>query len=43
VREAIEQKQWKQAEEQIIIVGKVLNQEAAAIDAAALALESALR
>jgi len=41
VREAIEQKQWKVAEEQIIIVGKVLNQEAAAIDAAALALESA--
>ncbi|HEV2297155.1 MAG TPA: transferrin receptor-like dimerization domain-containing protein [Candidatus Acidoferrales bacterium] len=40
VREAIEQKNWQQAEQQIAIVSSVLQREAAAIDAAAAALES---
>ena len=35
VREAIEQKQWKQADEAIVIVGKVLLDEAALISSAA--------
>jgi N-acetylated-alpha-linked acidic dipeptidase len=41
VREAIEQKDWTLANEQIIRVGGVLEREAAAIDAAATALEQA--
>jgi N-acetylated-alpha-linked acidic dipeptidase len=41
VREAIEQKQWKLAEEQIVRVGKVLEDAAAAMDAAANALKPA--
>ena len=41
VREAIEQKQWPQADEQIVCVGKVLEDAAAAMDAAAKALKSA--
>ena len=39
VREAIEQHLWSEAEQQIARVGKVLDAEAAAIDAAAVALE----
>jgi N-acetylated-alpha-linked acidic dipeptidase len=39
VREAIEQKAWKQADEQISRTGKVLENEAAAIDGAAAELE----
>ena len=41
VREAIEQKQWKLADEQIIRVSGVLEKEASAIDATAAALEKA--
>jgi len=41
VREAIEQKNWQQATQQIAIVAGVLQKEADAIDAAASALESA--
>jgi len=41
VREAIDQKEWKLAEQQITVVGHVLEQEAAAIDAAAQTLEQA--
>jgi N-acetylated-alpha-linked acidic dipeptidase len=41
VREAIEQKQWKLADEQIGVVGKVLEAEAALIDSAAADLENA--
>ncbi|HET9401215.1 MAG TPA: transferrin receptor-like dimerization domain-containing protein, partial [Candidatus Acidoferrales bacterium] len=41
VREAIEQKQWKLADEQIGVVAGVLEKYAAAVDAAAAALESA--
>ena len=43
VREAIEQKQWKLAEDQVARVARVLEQEAAAINAAAQALEAASR
>ncbi len=43
VREAIEQKQWKLAEDQIVRVSAVLDREAAAIDATAGALEQAIR
>jgi N-acetylated-alpha-linked acidic dipeptidase len=39
VREAIEQKNWKQADEQILRAGKVLENEAAAIEAVAAELE----
>jgi len=39
VREAIEQKQWKEADEQIARVGKVLEKEAALIEQAAAGLE----
>ncbi len=42
VREAIEQKQWKQAEAAVLRVGKVLENEAAQIDSAAATLETAL-
>jgi N-acetylated-alpha-linked acidic dipeptidase len=41
VREAIEQKQWKLADEQIVRVGKVLEDAAAAMDGAASALKHA--
>jgi N-acetylated-alpha-linked acidic dipeptidase len=41
VREAIEQKQWKLADEQIARVGKVLEDAASAMDAAANALKQA--
>ncbi len=41
VREAIEQKQWKLADEQIVRVSGVLEREAAAIDATAAALDQA--
>ena len=41
VREAIEQRQWDEAGRQIVIVGKVLEDEAQAIDAAAASLENA--
>ncbi|MGH9731420.1 MAG: transferrin receptor-like dimerization domain-containing protein, partial [Candidatus Acidiferrales bacterium] len=43
VREAIEQKNWQQATEQIAIVAGALQKEADAINAAASALESAAR
>ena len=39
VREAIEQKRWKEADEQIVRVGKVLEKEAALIEEAAAGLE----
>jgi N-acetylated-alpha-linked acidic dipeptidase len=39
VREAIEQKKWKEADEQIAIVSKILEGEAALIDSAAAELE----
>jgi len=39
VREAIEQKNWKEADQQIVRVGKVLNTEAAMIEEAAAGLE----
>ena len=41
VREAIEQKQWQLADEQIGVVSKVLEGEAALIDSAAADLEKA--
>jgi N-acetylated-alpha-linked acidic dipeptidase len=40
VREAIEQKKWKEADQQIVIVGTVLQEEAALIDSAAIELEN---
>jgi N-acetylated-alpha-linked acidic dipeptidase len=40
VREAIEQKQWKEAERQVVIAGVVLQDEAALIDSAASELEA---
>jgi N-acetylated-alpha-linked acidic dipeptidase len=43
VRESIEQKQWKQADEMIARVSRVLLNEAAAIDAASAELEKAVR
>jgi len=42
VREAIEQKDWTLADQKIVAVGKTLENEAAAIEKAAAALESAL-
>ena len=41
VREAIEQRQWGEAGKQIVIVGKVLENEASAVDSAASDLENA--
>jgi N-acetylated-alpha-linked acidic dipeptidase len=41
VREAIEQKQWKQADDGIAVVAKVLQDEAALISAAAAKLGAA--
>jgi N-acetylated-alpha-linked acidic dipeptidase len=41
VRESIEQKQWKQADEQIVRVGKVLENAGEQIQGAAVALEKA--
>jgi N-acetylated-alpha-linked acidic dipeptidase len=43
VREAIEQRQWDEAGKQIAIVGKVLEDEALAIEAAASNLEQAIQ
>ena len=43
VREAIEQKKWKEAEEQIARVAKVLEGEAGLIESAAAELESAVK
>jgi N-acetylated-alpha-linked acidic dipeptidase len=43
VREAIEQKKWKEAEEQMARVGKILEAEALLIDSATEELEKALR
>jgi N-acetylated-alpha-linked acidic dipeptidase len=43
VRESIEQKQWTQAEEQIVKVGKVLENAGETIQAAATALDRAVR
>ena len=43
VREAIEQKQWKLAEEQITRIGKILTEEAALIENAAKELDKSLR
>jgi N-acetylated-alpha-linked acidic dipeptidase len=42
VREAIEQKQWQEAEAQIVRVGNILSAEAALIDSAAAELEKLL-
>jgi N-acetylated-alpha-linked acidic dipeptidase len=42
VREAIEQKEWKLADEQIARVAGVIDKESAAIDAAAASLEQAI-
>jgi N-acetylated-alpha-linked acidic dipeptidase len=41
VREAIEQKRWKQADEAIVVVAQILEQEAAHISAAAAKLSAA--
>ena len=41
VRESIEQKQWKQADEQIVLVGKVLENAGEAIQGAAAELTKA--
>jgi N-acetylated-alpha-linked acidic dipeptidase len=41
VREAIEQKQWRQADEAIVVVAGVLRDEAALISAAAAKLAAA--
>jgi len=41
VREAIEQKQWKQADEGIVVVGRCLQDEAALISDAAAKLAAA--
>ena len=43
VREAIEQKRWKEADAQILRVGKLLDEEAALIESAAVELEKATR
>ncbi len=43
VREAIEQHQWKEADRQAVVVGKVLLNEAAVIDQAAAELEKAVK
>ncbi len=43
VREAIEQRQWDEAGAQIAVVGKTLEEEARAIDAAAANLEKAIQ
>src|SRR5207302_10949257 len=43
VRESIEQKQWKLAEEQIVNVGRVLENAGEAIQGAAVELERAVR
>ena len=43
VREAIEQRHWAEADQQIVIVGKVLEDEAQAIDTAASELEKAVQ
>ena len=43
VREAIEQKQWAEADQQIPVVAKVLRDEAALIDSASASLESAVQ
>ena len=42
VREAIEEKQWKEADEQIVVVAKVLNDEAALFDSVAAELDKAI-
>jgi N-acetylated-alpha-linked acidic dipeptidase len=41
IREALEQKQWKQAEEAIVVVAAVLREEAALIASAAASLAAA--
>ncbi len=43
VREAIEQKKWKEADAEIVLVGRVLQDEAALIDSAATELEKAVQ
>ena len=43
VREAIEQKQWKQADEGIVVVSRVLHDEAELISAAAAKLSAAIK
>ena len=42
VREAIEEKKWKEADTEIVLVGKVLEDEAELIESAAAALEKAV-
>ncbi len=43
VREAIEEKKWKEADTEIILVSKILEDEAALIESAAAALENAVK
>jgi N-acetylated-alpha-linked acidic dipeptidase len=43
VREAIEQKQWKEADEQLVLIGRTLEGEAALIESAAQELEQAIK
>jgi N-acetylated-alpha-linked acidic dipeptidase len=43
VREAIEQKQWKQADEAMVVVARVLEDEAALISSAAARLSGVAR
>ncbi len=43
VREAIEQKKWQEADEQLVLVGKILQDEAALIESAARELEEAIK
>ena len=42
VREAIEEKKWKEADEQIVVVAKVLNDEVVLIDSVAAELDKAI-
>jgi N-acetylated-alpha-linked acidic dipeptidase len=42
VREAIEERKWKEADEQIVVVAKVLNDEAVLIDSAAAEMDKAI-
>ena len=43
VREAIEQKKWQEADEQLVLIGKILQDEAALIESAARELEQAIK
>ncbi len=43
VREAIEQKKWQEANEQLVLIGKILTDEAALIESAARELQQAIQ